>query len=71
MKILLISNLYAPHARGGAEAVVETVAGGLVQRGYRVGVPAAGPRMVDFCRLAISKFTKGIFSGIVKMYGKR
>ncbi|MBI4133778.1 glycosyltransferase family 4 protein [Candidatus Uhrbacteria bacterium] len=43
MKVLIISNLYEPYARGGAEAAVKTVAEGLAGRGHEVVVLTAGP----------------------------
>jgi glycosyltransferase involved in cell wall biosynthesis len=36
MKICLINNLYPPHARGGAEVVVETIVTGLLRQGHTV-----------------------------------
>lgn len=44
MKFLIISNLYEPYARGGAEAVVKTAAEGFVARENEVLVLTAGPR---------------------------
>lgn len=47
MKILLISNLYPPYAFGGAEAIAESLAKGLVARGQEVVVISThGPDMV-------------------------
>ncbi|MDP3985437.1 MAG: glycosyltransferase [bacterium] len=46
MKILIISNLYEPYARGGAEAVVKTTAEELVRRNHEVIVLTAGPAKV-------------------------
>lgn len=43
MKFLLITNLYEPYARGGAEEVVKTVAEGLAKRGHEVVVLTTGP----------------------------
>lgn len=43
MKFFIISNLYEPYARGGAEGVVKTVAEGLVSRGHEVVVVTARP----------------------------
>lgn len=43
MNILIISNLYDPFARGGAETVAQTTAEGLVARGHSVSVLTAGP----------------------------
>jgi glycosyltransferase involved in cell wall biosynthesis len=38
MKICLINNLYGENARGGAETVVKTIAGGLKKKGHEVFV---------------------------------
>jgi len=43
MKFLIITNLYEPYARGGAEAVVKTQAQELQKRGHDVVVLTAGP----------------------------
>lgn len=43
MKICLISNLYPPYVRGGAEYVVQQLARGLVARGHRVHVVTTAP----------------------------
>ncbi len=44
MKFLIISNLYEPYARGGAEAVAKTMAEGLAARGHEVVVVTGRPR---------------------------
>lgn len=56
MKFLIISNLYEPLARGGAEAVVKTTAEGLVTRGHEVVVLTAGPRSVGLQPQAEQRF---------------
>lgn len=43
MKFLLVTNLYEPFARGGAEGVVKSLALGLKKRGHEVVVLTAGP----------------------------
>lgn len=43
MKFFIISNLYEPYARGGAEAVVKTIAEDLVSVGHEVVVMTARP----------------------------
>lgn len=43
MKICLISNLYPPYNRGGAEQVVKNTVEGLLSRGHRVAVITAQP----------------------------
>ncbi|MCX6781457.1 MAG: glycosyltransferase, partial [Candidatus Magasanikbacteria bacterium] len=49
MKICLISNLYAPHIRGGAERVVAQLARDLSARGHDVHVITSAPwREVGF-----------------------
>jgi len=47
MRICLISNLYPPHARGGAERVVETEARALKALGHEVSVITAEPVRPD------------------------
>ncbi|MBI4280779.1 glycosyltransferase [Candidatus Uhrbacteria bacterium] len=42
MRFLIISNLYEPYARGGAEAVVKMTAEGLVRAGHAAAVLTAG-----------------------------
>jgi len=44
MRVLHLSSLYAPHAFGGAERVVQTLAEGLSKRGMEVGVAHIAPR---------------------------
>jgi glycosyltransferase involved in cell wall biosynthesis len=43
MKIILINNLYAPWARGGAERIVEKTVEGLEKQGHEVFVIATAP----------------------------
>ncbi|OGF21176.1 hypothetical protein A2316_03480 [Candidatus Falkowbacteria bacterium RIFOXYB2_FULL_38_15] len=43
MKICLISNLYHPYARGGAEKIAATVAGGLREDGHEVFIISTKP----------------------------
>ncbi|MBI5731786.1 MAG: glycosyltransferase family 4 protein [Candidatus Magasanikbacteria bacterium] len=43
MKICLISNLYPPYERGGAEQVVKNTVEGLLQRGFEVVIITARP----------------------------
>ena len=43
MKICLISNLYKPYARGGAETAVELIADGLKKGGYEVVIITTKP----------------------------
>ncbi|MBU0648990.1 glycosyltransferase family 4 protein [Patescibacteria group bacterium] len=43
MKLLIISNLYAPHSRGGAERVAELQARGFEHAGHEVAVLTGGP----------------------------
>jgi len=45
MKVLIISNLYAPYARGGAERVAQLQAEGLRAVGHDVVVLSSGPRI--------------------------
>lgn len=47
MRICLISNLYPPHARGGAERVVETEARALAALGHDVCIVTAEPVRAD------------------------
>ena len=44
MKICLISNLYSPYNRGGAEQVVKNTVDGLLEKGHEVVVITARPR---------------------------
>ncbi|MDD4994872.1 MAG: glycosyltransferase family 4 protein [Patescibacteria group bacterium] len=44
MKILIVSNLYPPEARGGAERVAELQARGFRDAGHEVAVLSSGPR---------------------------
>lgn len=44
MKICVISNLFPPHMRGGAERVAYRIARGLVERGHEVSVISTRPR---------------------------
>jgi len=44
MKFLIISNLYPPYARGGAERVAELQAKGLQEAGHEVCVLTTGPK---------------------------
>jgi len=43
MKIILLNNLYPPHARGGAEMVTETIANGLTQLEHEVFIITTKP----------------------------
>ena len=47
MRILLVSNLYAPEARGGAEGIVKVIAEGLVKEGHDVTVLTTTARVVE------------------------
>jgi glycosyltransferase involved in cell wall biosynthesis len=47
MKICLVSNLYPPYARGGAEQVVKNTVEGLLARGHEVVVITARPLFAD------------------------
>ncbi|MBI5022916.1 MAG: glycosyltransferase family 4 protein [Candidatus Magasanikbacteria bacterium] len=47
MKICLISNLYPPYARGGAEQVVKNTVEGLLARGHEVVVITARPLVAE------------------------
>lgn len=41
MRVLLVNDFYAPHMVGGAETLIEDLAGGLVARGHEVAVVTA------------------------------
>jgi len=43
MKIVIINNLYAPWARGGAERIAERTVVGLEKQGHEVFVIATAP----------------------------
>jgi len=43
MKVLIVTNLYPPHARGGAERVAELQARGFEDAGHEVAVLTSGP----------------------------
>lgn len=48
MRFVLISSLYPPYSRGGAERVAEMTARGLHNAGHEVSVITAGPRGSEF-----------------------
>lgn len=48
MKVLLVNNLYAPMAVGGAERSVQSLAEGLTRSGYEVAVCTLGPETAPF-----------------------
>ncbi len=43
MKVCIITNLYPPHSRGGAEQVVRKTVKGLIDKGHEVIVLTACP----------------------------
>ena len=47
MKICIISNLFPPHVRGGAERVADRIAQALVERGHKVSVISTHPDQGD------------------------
>lgn len=68
MKIVLISNLYKPYNRGGAERIVELMAEGLKQIGDDVHIITASPDFEYSCEVTDNHQIHRIFHGNIFFY---
>ncbi len=68
MKICLISNLYPPYARGGAEQVVKNTVEGLMRLGHEVVIITARPLFVSSVETGLAENAAGINGKMARIY---